>query len=114
MNPTQNYHRQIMNPELSNPETFVGTLYPKKFESSDKTSNSFRKEIELAPSYAFQMYCNHQTYIKIGKKNHKIRFVEPQFCFMYRQSLCEAVQCKRCGPEKQGIQIFLRIQKLLH
>ena len=48
MNPTQNYHRYIMNPELSNPEKFVGALYPRKFES-DKTSlaNSFRKkEIE--------------------------------------------------------------------
>ena len=36
-----------MNPELLNPEKFVGSLYPRKFES-DKTSrvNSFRKEFE--------------------------------------------------------------------
>ena len=40
-----------MNTELSNPEKFVGTLYPRKFES-DKTSgvNSFRKELELTCS----------------------------------------------------------------
>ena len=30
-------------------------------------------------------------------KNRKIRLVGSRLCFMYRQSLCEAVQCKRCG-----------------
>ena len=46
INPIQNYNRQIMNPELSNPEKFVGSLYPRKSES-DKTSlaNSFLKRI---------------------------------------------------------------------
>ena len=36
-----------MNSELSNPETFVGTLYPRKFES-EKTPpvNALRKHFE--------------------------------------------------------------------
>ena len=62
-----------MNPELSNPKTFVGTLYPRKFES-DKTSrvNFFRKNLsELAPWYGFQ------------SKYHKIRLLESRLCFMY-------------------------------
>ena len=60
MKQRQNYHRQIINPELSKPEKFVRSLYPKKFES-DKTSpvNSFRKEFrERALPYGFQMYCH--------------------------------------------------------
>ena len=48
MNPIQNYHRGIMNPEHSNqPEKFVGTLYPRKFEFGNTSRvNSFRIEFE--------------------------------------------------------------------
>ena len=36
-----------MNPELSNPETFEGSLYPRKFECDEiSLVNSFRKEFE--------------------------------------------------------------------
>lgn len=34
-------------------------------------------------------------------------------CFMYWQSMCEDVKCKRRRPERQGVRIFLRIRKLL-
>ena len=82
-----------MNSELSNPEKFVGSLYPRKFESDKYIAINF----------------NYQN----QSKNHKIRLVESRLCFMYRQSLCETVQCKRRRPERQGIRIFLRIRKLL-
>ena len=37
MNPVRNDHRESLNLELSNPETFAGTSYPKKYESGEKT-----------------------------------------------------------------------------
>ena len=49
-----------MNPGLLNPEKFVGSLHPRKFES-DKTSRvnlSVKNLSQLAPSHGFQMYCH--------------------------------------------------------
>ena len=67
-----------MNPELSSPEKFVGSLYPRKLES-DKTSlgHSWRKRnlINLLPRMVFKCIainfnCQNRS------KNHKIRLVE--------------------------------------
>ena len=58
MNPIQNYHREIMNPEVSNPEKFAGSLDPRKFESD-----------KLAPSYGFQLF---QLQVSVHKMSRPV------------------------------------------
>ena len=60
-----------MNPELSNPEKFVGSLYPRKCDSY-KTSlaNSFRKRIlaNLLPRMVFKCIAHEFQLSKSFKK----------------------------------------------
>ena len=59
MNPIQNGHRLSINPVLSNPEKFVGTSYPKKYEFGKKSCKrlSVKSPNQLAPAHASQIYC---------------------------------------------------------
>ena len=103
-----------MNSELSNPETFVGTLYPRKFES-EKTPpvNAFRKQFEWICTIV--CFTNSEQYISttstVKNSQNNINNVKIMLRTQW-QFLCQAVQCKCLrirGLKKQGIRIFSRI-----
>ena len=71
MNPTQNYRRQIMNPELSNPKSLWELCIRESFNPTKLLvlTLSVKNLKELAPPYGFRMYCHQFQLSKSVKKS---------------------------------------------
>ena len=99
-----------MNPELSNLEKFVGTLYPRKFKSKKYLVQMLSAINEFTPSYVLffsLQYISTTNTVKNSQNN--INDVKIMLRIHW-PSPCQAVQCKHPRIrklKKQGIQMKL-------